>query len=324
MTAVDSPSIATDLEGSFLVSKELESFDYWYLWTCQNYSQTECKRLSAEEFKVKASIRQCGSFELSQAISVGDSTAHFERSADDIRKDARDHYEFMLILKGEVAMRQEDRAAVLGEGDMMIYHQGRPFSLSCKEGCDLIMINIPGPVLQSRLSESSRLTATRLGGESKFGALAGSVFRQLMTFDATDDEKALTRLSTSAMDILAASLEGGLTNSAELRTRHADILSKVKTYLLANLHDAEMSIETIARANNISERTLSRVFVAEATTPIRWLWQQRLAASYTALMEGNVRHVTDAAFNAGFNDMTHFSRSFKRTYGKSPNSLVRR
>jgi AraC-like DNA-binding protein/mannose-6-phosphate isomerase-like protein (cupin superfamily) len=324
MKAMDSPSIAKDLESGFSVSKELESFDYWYLWTCQNYSQTECQRLTAEQFKVKASIRQCGSFEFSEAISVGDSTARFVRGQDEIRRDPRDHYEFMLILKGEVAMRQDDRVAVLGEGDMMIYHQGRPFNLACKEGCDLVMINIPEPVLQSRLPEASRLTATRLGGESKFGAFAGSVFRQLMSFDGTDDEKALARLSRSAMDILAAALEGGLTSPAESRTRQAELLHRVKKYLLENLHNAELSIESIARANNISERTLSRVFVAEATTPIRWLWQQRLAASYKALMEGNVRHVTDAALNSGFNDLTHFSRSFKRAYGKSPNSLVRR
>src|SRR5277367_5327747 len=122
MKGVDAPSIAKDLEGGFSVSKELESFDYWYLWTCQNYSQTECKRLSAEQFKVQASIRKCGSFELSQAISIGDSTANFVRGPDEVRKDPRDHYEFMLILKGEVAMRQEDRVALLGEGDMMIYH----------------------------------------------------------------------------------------------------------------------------------------------------------------------------------------------------------
>jgi AraC-like DNA-binding protein len=145
-----------------------------------------------------------------------------------------------------------------------------------------------------------------------------------MSFDGTDDEKALARLSRSAMDILAAALEGGLTSPAESRTRQAELLHRVKKYLLENLHNAELSIESIARANNISERTLSRVFVAEATTPIRWLWQQRLAASYKALMEGNVRHVTDAALNSGFNDLTHFSRSFKRAYGKSPNSLVRR
>jgi AraC-like DNA-binding protein len=126
------------------------------------------------------------------------------------------------------------------------------------------------------------------------------------------------------MDILAASLDGGLANPAELRTRHADLLGRVKKYLLDNLHDAELSIESIARANNVSERTLSRIFVAESTTPIRWLWQQRLAASYKALVDGNVRQVTDAALNCGFNDLTHFSRSFKRTYGKSPNSLVRR
>ena len=88
--------------------------------------------------------------------------------------------------------------------------------------------------------------------------------------------------------------------------------------MLAHLHRAELDIDTIAKAQNVSPRTLNRLFATDGTTPIRWLWQQRLDASYKALAEGHVTQVTDAAMSFGFTDMSHFSRVFKKTFGTSP------
>ena len=73
----------------------------------------------------------------------------------------------------------------------------------------------------------------------------------------------------------------------------------------------------------MAPRTLNRLFAAESTTPIRWLWRQRLAASYKALAEGHVRQVIDAAFSCGFSDPSHFSRAFKAEFGLSPHEVAR-
>jgi len=97
--------------------------------------------------------------------------------------------------------------------------------------------------------------------------------------------------------------------------------SKAADHDEPHLQDPELTAERIARANHIAPRTLNRLFAADGTTPIRWLWQQRLSAGFTALAEGQVSQVTDAAMNFGFNDLSHFSRAFKKTFGCSPQSL---
>lgn len=54
---------------------------------------------------------------------------------------------------------------------------------------------------------------------------------------------------------------------------------------------------------------------------MRWLWQQRLAASYQALAEGRGRRVTDVAMAFGFSSPSHFSRAFREAFGCSPQAL---
>jgi len=90
----------------------------------------------------------------------------------------------------------------------------------------------------------------------------------------------------------------------------------------ANLDDPDLGPETLAAAGPMSVRSLNRLFGALGVTPMRWVWSERLEASRAALLQGEVRSVTDAAFAHGFSELGHFSRSFKRRFGISPRDLL--
>ena len=77
-------------------------------------------------------------------------------------------------------------------------------------------------------------------------------------------------------------------------------------------------------SNHLTTDTLNQLFGSLGATPMRWVWAERLKASRVALMQGDVRSVTDAAFAHGFSDLGHFSRSFKRTFGMSPQTMLRK
>ncbi|XOT96657.1 AraC family transcriptional regulator, partial [Alcaligenes pakistanensis] len=56
-------------------------------------------------------------------------------------------------------------------------------------------------------------------------------------------------------------------------------LEQVKAYIRAHLHEDALDVEQMARASSMATRTLYRLFAHEATTPMQWLWEQRLIRS---------------------------------------------
>ena len=100
-------------------------------------------------------------------------------------------------------------------------------------------------------------------------------------------------------------------------------VEKVKQFLLRNLDRTDLTVESISAAVHVSPRTLNRLFAAEGATVIRWLWQQRLAASHAELIKGQVKQVSQVALRFGFTNLSHFSRAFKQAYGLPPQQLLR-
>jgi transcriptional regulator GlxA family with amidase domain len=130
------------------------------------------------------------------------------------------------------------------------------------------------------------------------------------------------RLSNAIVDLMASICD--LERDALPATQVSAPLELVMRFARANLDDPELAPDALAAAGAMSVRTLNRLFSTIGTTPMRWVWSERLEASRVSLSQGEVRSVTDAAFAHGFSELGHFSRSFKRTFGVSPQKLLRK
>jgi AraC-like DNA-binding protein len=79
-----------------------------------------------------------------------------------------------------------------------------------------------------------------------------------------------------------------------------------------------LSIEEFARIAGRSVATFKREFQKNyQTTPGKWLTQKRLEHA-RRLLEGSQKSVGEIADDSGFENITHFSRVFKKKYGLSP------
>lgn len=101
-------------------------------------------------------------------------------------------------------------------------------------------------------------------------------------------------------------------------------LAPVKLWIEAHLAEA-LSAERIAAQCGISTRHLNRLFEREETSLMRYVWQRRLSRCHRELADPAQcgRSITELAFAAGFNDLSHFSRSYKAHYGRAPSDTRR-
>jgi len=296
-------------------------FESWHQVTCRNFSLSECRPTSTQGFRARISGRSFGSLCLSKAVHSGIDSFRMTRDSSNIRKDHRDHFMLYLVLHGRMDIEQAERRAIARSGDMYLYDQTLPFNMTFYSGNHSILVNIPRSLLVARMPLARQLTGQRIAGDSKTGALCSSVIRQIADFDTLAAPQLEDRLATSALDIISTAVEAGLTGQHTAPPGEHRLLPQVQRYILEHLHDPQLDIEAIAKAQNVAPRTLNRIFASEGTTPIRWLWRQRLAASHQLLAQGLAESVTDAAYSSGFNDVSHFGRSFKREFGHPPRAM---
>jgi transcriptional regulator GlxA family with amidase domain len=86
-----------------------------------------------------------------------------------------------------------------------------------------------------------------------------------------------------------------------------------------------ISVADMARAASLSTFHFSRRFSsAIGVSPHEYLIQHRLRqVQHLIRTEAGLRSLSDIAIEAGFSDLTHMARHFRRVFGKSPAQYLR-
>jgi AraC-like DNA-binding protein len=306
----------------FIAVKPEDSFDHWHHVTCRQFSLTECQSSAEHGFTARVSIRQFGALDL---VNIWSSTRQDEpilvtRRQADIRKDQRDCFMFWRMIAGTADLVQNGRHAKLQAGDLVLQDQARPFDLKFGQLSHAEVITIPRPLLETRSPQVEKIAGQKISGQSRMAPMAGSIVQQVFGLKMATDAALDRRLGASVLDIVATALDADLDGSCAT-DRAQRRLNEVKDYMLAHVHDSDLDIEAIAQDRSMGIRTLYRLFALEATTPIQWLWDQRLKTAYRLLTDGSFAQVTDVSLRCGFKDVSHFSKAFRSQFGVSPSSL---
>ena len=289
---------------------------------CRLYPYVDCASAfnPAEAFHASISYRLFG---LLGVGSVAAPSLQYIRTTSAINRDNGDEFVACLLNKGSAIIEQNGRQTKQGPGDIVLCDTARSYKYIFLSDYQLVCLRIPRKQMLCRLSDAERFTALTLNGASQMGAFAASVVRGAAGVSTTLEPCAASKLASSVIDIIAASMETELAGLKVPLDRHANILERAKDHIDANLYDPAFNVDCISDAIGVSRRTLNRVFAIHGTTAVRCLWDKRLEASHTLLTEGRAKHIADVAAACGFSDFSHFSRAFKKSYGIAPNQLVK-
>ncbi len=83
------------------------------------------------------------------------------------------------------------------------------------------------------------------------------------------------------------------------------------------------TIEEMAKTINVSESYFIKIFkTATEMSPIAWLCDVRLEKA-RELLEGDWEHISVIARKVGMPNLSHFTRDFKKQFGKTPTAYRR-
>lgn len=218
-------------------------------------------------------------------------------------------------LSGVCVVQQDEREAVLRPGDFAIYDPHRQYQLVFPTASHAqAVVHFIDPGLGAEVSQ--HLTAVRVSGRSPIGGIVGPMLAGLPQVIASTDPWSARRLVLSGVDLLATALgtHAALLDSVE------EERGRVLRYLELRSDDPSLRPSTIAGQLHISTSHLHRLFRNSGTTVMNRLFELRLTRAAEDLSNPTLNHrrISDIAYDRGFKDPAHFTRSFTRRFGVTP------
>jgi AraC-like DNA-binding protein len=239
--------------------------------------------------------------------------SHISRSSDE-------HYLISLQRNGLSRMFQDDDACELQPGDVGIVDGTRPFRVEFPEHVDRVVAVIPQAILRNRAPWLDTRPLNRMAADSALNGALRFYLERLAGPDCTSDKEAaaltdnlcnIIALLTAPSDSERATLPHGMTHPG---------LDQMLITMRRHLADPALSPTMLAERLRVSVRTVHKRFEEADVTFGQWVLDNRLLACRRAL--DDPRHgsftISQIAFGWGFNDLSHFSKTFKARFGVSP------
>ena len=231
----------------------------------------------------------------------------------------------MVCGGGASAVAQGGQQARLSPGEFALYNTRRPYEVRCgvdDEPTQLLTFMFPPSLLPLSPGRLRDLAAVRIPATSGVGELTSQFLLQLARNIDSYTPADAARLSTAALEILAARLAHELDNRdwGTPETRRHALLTAVQGFIQQHLGDPELSPAAIAAAHHMSLRSLHQLFHEEGLTVAGWIRRRRLECCRRDLSDPALaaRPVAAIAAKWGFSSASDFSRAFRAGHGLPP------
>ncbi len=300
-----------------------ERFASWYDMACHCSHVASVIRSDHEaDFRATVHLLDLGAVRLSRLTYPSLQTWRTPRQ---IRQFDPEAYCLSLTSRGSMRLAQAGRETVAGPHDFMLYDTSRPFQGRAEaDGHDVegMVLQFPRRLLPLPAGKLTRLMVRRLPARDGVGALLRRYLIELTRHGARYSAADITRLTTIALDLLAAVYAHHLEADAALppETHRRALQVRIHDFIRCHLGNPDLSPETIAAAHQISVRHLQKLFQEQGLTVATWIRHRRLEQCRRVLADPRQRSrpVHAVAARWGFTDAAHFSRLFRGTYGISP------
>jgi AraC family transcriptional regulator, positive regulator of tynA and feaB len=231
-----------------------------------------------------------------------------------------------LHLAGEARITRRSETITLQPGDVFITDSRHEFTLDLERPWRHLLVTLPTHCLDRRVTRPDSLA----GAVLRACPLARLWATHLATGFALAEElspAAAALFARHSVDLLTQivdeSCSHGLTPTIATR---AAMFATACQVIAIKFEEPDLTPTDIARDIGVSSRTLARIFAEHNETVMRRVFDERVrqAARLLAAPAAAHRSVTDIAFTCGFNDLSHFGRTFASRMQMTPSQWRRR
>jgi AraC family transcriptional regulator, positive regulator of tynA and feaB len=225
-----------------------------------------------------------------------------------------------LQLEGVGRYTQRNHEQINGPADLAIVDTTEPFEIVNAHDFKVFCISVPRQLLPAGFCERPRLTLSATeAGRALSRTIAG--YSELCLSSQTPSDIAtlvgrhIVELISHAPEILA---EGSSERIG------APVLLMMMDHIDRHSADPDLCAVTLARKFHCSERYVHKLFAGTGRSVGEHVNDKRIAACTRDLLDNpRNRKVAEIAFTAGFRDISHFNRLFKRINGAAPREFRR-
>jgi AraC family transcriptional regulator, positive regulator of tynA and feaB len=232
-----------------------------------------------------------------------------------------DFFTLGVQLEGHGFASGAGRDTALHPGELMLYDAWRPFRLTFDGRFVRTTLRFPREALLCRVGPAEHFIGRSIDGTIGVAGILSPLLRDLPLRANTIPMAARERVADNLLDLIAIVL---LADIGQPPRGAGMTLVHAKAWIEAHLGES-LTAEQIAGACRLSARHLNRLFAREGTSLMRHVWERRLERCRRDLSDPAMRRrsVGEIAFAAGFNDLSHFSRTYRLRYSCGPRETRR-
>ena len=299
-------------------------FEAWREGVCERYVHVDMVR--SQESDNIGYIREAsfGPVTLTEALAP---PQHIIRRPSNLARVDKDCFYLGLTLQGWQQVHQHGKSVLFGAGRGALFYASEPYELHNAVPARSIYLEFSRKDFTARLEDMdvplTALLQTNVGIGRVIGSMCSAMVLEAETLTPDLREGlGVELLNLVAMAFQASAHDPGLSMDTTVQSAR---MRQIKKYIDSNLGNPLLNPDRIAKANQISVRSLHYLFKGDGQSVSDYIWSRRLERCRQEIEIGLAAHrsLTDIAMDAGFNSLSHFSSMFRKRYGMPPTDLRR-
>jgi AraC-like DNA-binding protein len=239
-------------------------------------------------------------------------------------KTCSDQFGLNIVETGPVQFANAGQERVYDAGSACLTDRGRPLRVFGPRGGNVRYVTVQAAALKSLVAHPEDLLC-RVVRRGPALSLLNGYLRSLTSLKAPLSSELASTIGVHLLDLVAATLgpTGEAANIVMGRGVQAARLRAILAEVSRRFSDPSLDLDNVAGALGLSRRYVQKLLEGTGKSFTEHLAERRLERAFELLTDPRHLHlaIIDIAFAAGFGDVSHFNRMFRRRFGETPSGV---